>query len=164
VTLEELRRDTKLTPQRFAGYFADFDYKFHEEVQSPGVFLSTRSGDCDDYATLAALVLGEKGYRTRLIAVRMPGLTHVVCYVTDTKSYLDYNNRIYLKRTVSSEDSLPAIAKSVAASFSASWTSVSEFTFTNGLKRMVSTVAKTEAYAASVPKPATPTRKLDLDF
>lgn len=142
VTLEDLRRDSKLTPQRFARYFANFKFEYHAEVQAPEVFLASESGDCDDYATLAAMVLSEKGYTTRLVAVRMPGGVHVVCHVVEARCYLDYNNREFLVRTVGTNGSLADIARKVAWSSGGSWTSASEFTFQNGVKRMVTTVAR----------------------
>src|SRR5262245_49977124 len=101
VTLEEIRQTSDLTPQKFAKFFSNFEFKFRAEVQDPQVFLATESGDCDDYATLAATVLREHGYTPRLITVRMPNLVHVICYIEETKSYLDYNNRTYFSRTVS---------------------------------------------------------------
>lgn len=140
VTLSDLCGDPKLTPQRFAGYFANFRYKFHAEVQPAEAFLAAQSGDCDDYATLAAEILRKRGYTTRLIAVRMRAQVHVVCYVEETKSYLDYSNRPYLLRTVSANGSIRDIARKVAKSFDADWTSASEFSFRNGAKRLGSTI------------------------
>lgn len=154
VSLEELRNDPRMSPSRFASYFADFKYQFLEEVQPPELFLATRIGDCDDFATLAAMVLREKGFRTHLIAIRMPGLVHVVCYVEEIKGYLDFNNRSFLKRTVSCNGTLRDIARSVAKSFEANWTSASEFTFQNGLKYLVSTIAQVEAYSGNKPAPS----------
>lgn len=137
LTLDDLRRDPKLTPRRLAGYFARFGYSFHRQVQSPEVFLATRSGDCDDFAVLAATILAEKGYTTRVVYVQMPTETHAVCYVKETRSYLDFNNRVYLKRSVSTDGSLPDIARKVARSFDAPWVSVSEFIDEGGLGRSV---------------------------
>lgn len=150
VTLGDLRSDAKLSPQRFASYFSEFRYQFFEEVQLPEIFLSSETGDCDDYATLAASILRERGFRPHLVAVRMPGLVHVVCYIEEIKGYLDYNNRIYFKRTVSCEEGLRSIAKKVAKSFDANWTSASEFSFSDGLKHMVSTIAKTQSPGGSI--------------
>jgi hypothetical protein len=147
--ITEIRKAEKLTPQRFARFFANFTYQFHDEVQDPEVFLSSESGDCDDFAILAAQLLAEKGYHTRLVAVRMPGNVHVVCYVTEIKGYLDFNNRIYARKTVSCGNSIEEIARHVSKSFGANWTSASEFTFTNGAKHLVSTVAKTDIYKKS---------------
>ena len=163
VTLEELRRDKSLTPDKFARYFSNFEYQFRVEIQPPEVFLETGKGDCDDFATLADLILREKGFKTRLIAVRMPGLTHVVCYVQETKSYLDFNNRSYMKKTVSSGDALTDIAKKVAKSFDASWTSASEFTYQDGIEEVVATVSKTDSGSSTPAEPA-PKRKIVIDF
>ena len=168
VTLEDLRRDPELTPQKFAHYFRNFRYEYHDEIQPPEVFLSREAGDCDDYATLAADVLGAKGYHPRLIAVRMPGVTHVVCYITEISRYLDFNSRAYLSRTERAKPDLRDIARHVAKSFDASWTSASEFTYANGLKYMVATVTQTETYtstaAAVPPVPASQVSKIKIDF
>jgi hypothetical protein len=165
VTLEQLRNTPNLTPQRFARLFADFEFKEHTEVQTPEVFLSTQSGDCDDYATLAAMILREKGYTVRLIAVRMPKETHVVAYVEETGSYLDYNNRGYLIKTISCKASLPAIAAKVGKSFESDWTSVSEFTFVDSVKRMVATVSP-NGEVVTTPKllAKATTAKIDINF
>src|SRR5258708_7551021 len=93
VTLDQLQNEPGLTPEKLASHFAGFEFKFHEEVQDHEVFWETKSGDCDDYATLAAEILGRRGYTPRLVAIRMKGETHVVCYIEETGSYLDYNCR-----------------------------------------------------------------------
>lgn len=142
ISLDDLRRSEDLTPAKFASYFRGFDFQFRKEIQSPEVFLATKSGDCDDYSTLAAEVLREKGYTPRLIAVRMPGITHVICYVEETKSYLDYNQRSGANLLVRCDNSLSAIAESVARSYRLRWSSASEFTFESGLKRLVQTVVE----------------------
>jgi hypothetical protein len=140
VTLSDLRARPNLTPEQFAASFRDFEFVFHAEIQSPEVFLSTKSGDCDDYATLAASVLGEKGYTPRLIAIRMPGIVHVVCYIEETHSYLDYNKRHSHWPVVKSADSIPEIAQKVAKSFGNTWSSASEFVFDGHNKQLVATV------------------------
>lgn len=138
LTVETLRR-TPLTPQEFAHHFRNFQFVFRKQVQKPEVFLASRAGDCDDFSTLAAAILREKGYTPRLISVRMPGITHVVCYIEESESYLDYNNRAGRKCLVPCSSSLAAIANSVASSYGSQWTSVSEFTFSSGTKRLVKT-------------------------
>lgn len=145
LTLEELQKIPDLTPQKFATLFSDFDFKFRAQVQDHRVFLATESGDCDDYATLAAAVLSQKGYTPRLITVRMPNLVHVVCYIEETKSYLDYNNRGYASRTVSCGSSIEEIAGKVAKSSNLRWSSASEFTFGDGMKRLVKTVVDSKS-------------------
>jgi hypothetical protein len=151
LSLEELRADRSLTPQRFASYFSTFQFQFRPEVQTPDLFLSTRSGDCDDYSTLASMLLREKGYTPRLIAIRMPGMVHVICYVEETRSYLDYNMRHSSNGTVPCEPDLNAIARKVAKSFGQPWSTVSEFTFDAGLKRLVTTVSRKQTIAANLP-------------
>lgn len=141
LTLEELRNDPKLTPARFARYFADFEYQRHDAVQTAEDFLGSQSGDCDDYAILAATVLKARGYTPRLITIRLPEDNHVVCYIEETKSYLDYNNRGYLLRTVSCGSSLEEIAGKVARSLDSRWSSVTEFAYEgDSLKRFLKTV------------------------
>jgi hypothetical protein len=130
VTMEDLMRDPKLTPKRFANYFESFDFEAHDEVQAPEVFLETRRGDCDDYAILADYILRQKGYATRLIHVRLVGrFAHAVCYVSEDRVYLDYNNRIFYSTLEKCGASIREIANKAADSFQANWTSASEFTY-----------------------------------
>jgi hypothetical protein len=140
VTLAELRADPNLTPERLMARFADFKFELGREVRKPETFLATRAGDCDDFATLAADLLSEKGYSTRLVVVFMPNDVHVVCYVAETNSYLDYNRRKQASPLVKCKGELEAIAASVARSFRCPWRSASEFTFRSGVRRFVSTV------------------------
>ena len=147
VTLDELRNAPKLTPKRFANHFENFDFEAHDEVQLPEVFLHSRRGDCDDYAILADHILRPKGYTTQLIHIRLVGrAAHAVCYVSESKAYLDYNNRIYFSNLERSGRTLREIAEKVAASFNANWTTASEFTYSyeEDRKRMVWTVVKTD--------------------
>lgn len=145
LTLADLLNAKSLTAKKFAAYFSDFTYTYREALQPPEVFLSRRDGDCDDYAVTADLVLRKHNLTTRLVHVRMAGFAaHVVCYVVEDKIYLDYNNRVYLIKTEKCAPDLRDMAGRVAKSFSANWTSVSEFTCTNGLKRIVRTIAKTD--------------------
>jgi hypothetical protein len=142
VTVPELRKTSDLTPERFAQHFSDFKFKFHDDVQDFDTFVASKSGDCDDYATLAADVLGKQGYTPRLIAVRMKGETHVVCYIEETKSYLDYNSRKDAKKTVPCSTVLTDIATSVAESFGRDWIATYEFTYSKKekVKRLVNQI------------------------
>lgn len=142
ITQAELESVPNLTPEKLAGYFSNFEFKFHAEVQDHETFLHSQSGDCDDYATLAAEVLTRHGYTTRLIAVRMKGETHVVCYVKETQSYLDYNFRKEEKKTVSSDNSMTGIANKVAQSFQRDWIATYQFTYnpSEGVKRLVQNI------------------------
>jgi hypothetical protein len=135
LTLEELRNDSDLTPERFMAYIRDFQFKLGEKRQSPEVFLETRTGDCDDFASLAAEILREKKFTTRLIAVFMDGQTHVVCYVEEIKGYLDYNRRAETSVIQPTNGKLEDMADKVAAWFRTAWRCVSEFTYQAGNRR-----------------------------
>ena len=139
ITFEQLQKDATLTPQTFARYFAKFRFVFHTEVQTPEQFLVSETGDCDDYSTLAATALAARGYHPRLVSVRLQNVVHVVCYVAEANGYLDYNLRAKGNGLVPCGPSLNEMADAVAKSFDSSWSSVSEFTYTAGVKRLVST-------------------------
>ena len=166
LTLSELVDDLQMTPKRFASLFADFRFEMHPfDVQDPNQFLATRCGDCIDYAVLADHVLSRKGYGTRLIRVEMVGKNsgHAVCYVTENRAYLDYNNRIYALKLERSGARIREIAANVADSFDANWTFAQEFTFDyqTFAKRAVFTVVKTQppAMDPDVARPPAPRPK-----
>ncbi len=142
LTVSDLQKVPSLTPAKFANYFADFEFKFHDEVQSYDAFLSSKSGDCDDYATVAAEVLKPRGFTPRLIAVRMKGETHVICYINEVKGYLDYNCRKDTQKIVPCSPKITEIAKSVAKSFEKDWIATYEFTYSpsENVKRLVNRI------------------------
>lgn len=147
VTLSELVTDPKLTPKRFAAKFEGFEYEFHPEVQPPDIFLSSRCGDCDDYAILSDFVLRKKGFQTRLVRVCLVGrVAHDVCYVIDNRAYLDYNNRNYASNLERCDRRLRKIANEVADSFQANWTTATEYTYDydTDKKQFVRTIVKTD--------------------
>ncbi len=149
LTVEELHTMAGLTPETFASHFAGFQFVFRADVQTPEAFLASQAGDCDDFSTLAASELTARGYTTRLVAIRMKRDTHVVCYVNEAHGYLDYNLRAR-GGLVSCAPEISQIADSVVKSFkSASWTSASEFTYGQGVKRLVKTVVPTAKLTAS---------------
>ena len=93
-------------------YFADFKFELEREVRKPDVFCRADPAIVMISATLAANVyLREKGYTTRLVVVFMPDTVHVVCYVAETKSYLDYNCRKNSSPLVKCDGNLSAIAR-----------------------------------------------------
>lgn len=149
MTLEQLNNDATLTPQTFARHFAKFRFEFHADVQKPTDFLASEAGDCDDYSTLAAAELAARGYHPRLISVRMEKVVHVVCYVTEANAYLDYNKRAKGSGLVACGADLADVASSVAKSFKSTWASVSEFTYGDGLKRLVSTTLAANRLASN---------------
>jgi hypothetical protein len=79
----------------------------------------------------------------------MPGVTHVVCYIEETHSYLDYNFRGYTVAISGRDNVLETIAENVARSYGVRWSSVSEFTYGAGVKRLVQTVIEPTAGAKS---------------
>jgi len=163
-TVAELRADPNLTPKKLMSHCARFKFELRAEVQPPEMFLASETGDCDDFAIAAATLLREKGYTPRLFSVRMPGLTHVVCYINETRSYMDYNNRIYFRPLVKCAPTVNDIADRVADSFDSSWTSASEFVYTNDVKILVNTVARAEAFASSPFVANQTVRQLDISF
>ena len=147
LTLNELLSDQKINPKKFAGHFENFTFEFIDYVQPPEVFLRERNGDCDDYAILAEFVLKQRDFTPRLIHVRMVGrVAHAVCYVMESKAYLDYNNRRYSFPLERSGASIRDIATKVARSFESNWTSATEFTYDykTETKFAVFTVVKTQ--------------------
>lgn len=139
ISFEQLHSDATLTPQTFARHFAKFRYEFRADVQSPAAFIASKAGDCDDYSTLASSELSARGYQTHLVSVRLKNVVHVVCYITEANGYLDYNLRAKGSGIVHCGPSLAEIADAVAKSFDSTWSSVSEFTYRDGVKRLVST-------------------------
>lgn len=154
MTLKELTENSGLTAKKFASYFADFAYEFNGPIQPAATFLARERGDCDDYAVLANYVLGKRGLNTRLIHIRLAGrIAHAVCYVTENKAYLDYNNRnVFFTLTHSGSD-IHDIASKVADSLEANWTTASEFSYSYATRRktMIATVSHTGGDAGPPP-------------
>jgi hypothetical protein len=147
LTVEHLHRNASLTPKKFSQMFVDFEYRLFDHVQPANQFLRTKRGDCDDYASLADEVLAPKGFETRLIHVRLIGLTsHAVCYVTEDRAYLDYNNRNVFFTLTRSRPALRDIAEKVARSLNANWTTAFEydFSYADPRKRITAKVVRTQ--------------------
>ena len=147
-TLRDLESVQRLTPGDFADLFEYFKFVYSPRVQTAEVFLGGQAGDCDDYAILADHVLRQKGYTTRLVQVRMVGMTydHAVCYVDESGAYLDYNLRQYTFNLKRSKPHLRDIAGKVANSLGHNWTVAFEFTYSylEGRKKTRYVVVKTE--------------------
>lgn len=146
--LRQLEREPELNPKQFADLFANFRFDGSPVIRPPEQFLEGRRGDCDDYAVLADLVLAKQGYRTRCIQVLFAGdnVGHAVCYVNESKAYLDYNNRRYFVNLERSGQTIRQIAKKIAASFELEWTTAAEFTYNYETmrKKLTLVVVKTE--------------------
>jgi hypothetical protein len=147
-TLEELEREPGLSPKEFADLFTHFRFEGSPIIRPPEQFLGERRGDCDDYTVLADLVLAKHGYQTRCIQVRFAGdnVGHAVCYVTENRAYLDYNNRRYFVNLERSGQTIRQIAKKIAASFELDWTTAAEFTYNYATmrKKLAFVVVKTD--------------------
>jgi len=161
--LGDLEKDPAMTPGHFADLFEDFDYEYFPYLLQPDDFLSRRSGNCKDYATMGSYILGRRHYRTRLIWVNLVGtrLGHVVCYVDDKRAYLDYNNRKYTFNLERSGPKIRDIAEKVADSFEQNWSTASEYTcsYDDLQAHFLRTVVKTdppELDTARKPPPPTP--------
>jgi hypothetical protein len=139
ITLAELRADKDLTPERLIKCVAGFKFEPGRTVRKAEEFLRQESGDCDDFASLAADLLRQKGYTPRLVAVFMANEVHVVCYVAEIGGYLDYNRRKEPSPLVKCDAALDAIGASVAKSFHTNWVSASEYTFRDGEANFVLT-------------------------
>jgi hypothetical protein len=157
VTLSELLNNPQINAKKFAGYFGDFVFEFNEAIQPASVFLAREKGDCDDYAVLANFVLKKHGFDTRLIHIRLTGrVAHAVCYVTENKAYLDYNNRAVFFTLARSGPNIRDIASKVADSLDSTWTTASEFIYSYETRRklMIATISKTgEAVDHTSPVP-----------
>lgn len=142
LTMRQLKSIPHLTPEKLEQQFADFEFKFHAEVQDHDVFLRTKSGDCDDFATVAAEILTANGFTPRMIAIRMKGETHVVCYCEEAHGYLDYNTRKDAHPIVPCSADITSIAHKVALSFGRDWVATYEFTYNENekVKRLVNNI------------------------
>jgi len=146
VTLNELLDNPRLNAKKFASYFGDFAYEFNSQIQSATEFLTRERGDCDDYAVLADFVLKKHNLGTRLIHIRLAGrVAHAVCYVSESKAYLDYNNRAVFFTLARSGPDIRDIASKVAQSLEANWTTASEFDYSYATRRktMIATISQT---------------------
>jgi hypothetical protein len=124
--LSDLKDRKDLTPENFIRSFADFQFELGERVQDPESFLQSKRGDCDDFASLAAAVLKERGYNTKIVVIMMNGATHVVCYVKESHGYLDFNHRADAQPVIASDGSLEDIAQKTATYFRLGWYMASE--------------------------------------
>lgn len=125
----KLKARQDLTPESLLHSFADFSFELGDRVQDPETFLERKRGDCDDFARLAASLLTERGYKTKLVTVMMKAQTHVVCYVQEARGFLDFNHRADPQPVVSSDGSLEDIALKVSTYFRSNWWMASEIKY-----------------------------------
>jgi hypothetical protein len=127
--LETLQARKDLTPEQLIRTFADFKYELSDRLQDAETFLTRKRGDCDDFATLAASLLSQRGYTTKIVAVMMAGETHVVCYVREAGGILDFNHRANADPILKSDGTLEDIAEKTAAYFRNKWHMASEIRY-----------------------------------
>jgi hypothetical protein len=119
-----------------------------------------------DYVILAGNVLTGQGYRPRMVLVNMPGIVcDDACYVTEGSSFIHYDRGSYALQLQGSGPTVRAIATKLSTSLGLDWTSASEFTYSNGIAQIVSTVVQTEpASSDPVPGKTAPKPSTTIDF
>jgi len=119
-----------------------------------------------DYIILASQVLPGKGCTPRLILVNMPGIvSDDVCYVNQASSFIHFDRNTYALQLDGSGSTIRQIATSLADYLHLSWTSASEFTYSNGISQILATVVETEPPSSDpiAGKPtATPANTIDF--
>jgi|GEM_PF-1641309 hypothetical protein len=117
-----------------------------------------------DYMVLADSVLSAQGDASRLILVVMPGTpADDVCYVTPQSSFLFYDATNLAFALEPSGSTIRQIATTLSASLGQSWTSASEFAYSNGVSTILATVVETEQ-ASSDPVAGASTPIISIDF
>ena len=116
------------------------------------------------YPILADKVLAGKGYATRLILVRLSGVTcHDVCFVASENGFIDCLDDGGMVRFLSADSTIRQIAGTVADSLSLNWTSASEFAYSNGMRLLAATVVETDP-PASDPVAGAATPQIKINF
>jgi len=119
-----------------------------------------------DYVILASMVLPAKGYTPRLIVVSMPGIVcDDACYVNESSSFIHFDRSTYAVQMEGSGSTIRQIATQLSSSLNLDWTSASEFTYSNGLGRVLATVVETEPPSSDpVAGQAPPSPPAVIDF
>lgn len=129
--LSALTGKVDLTPENLIRSFAGFTFELSAQPQDAATFLQRKRGDCDDFASLASRLLTARGYKTKLVAVMLEQQTHVVCYVSEARGFLDFNHRADAQPIIASDGSLEDIAQKIASDFRSRWQTASEFRYEN---------------------------------
>jgi hypothetical protein len=117
-----------------------------------------------DYMVLADAVLWSQGYASRLVLVRMPGISaDDVCYVTPQSSFLFYDATNSAFALEPSGSTIRQIALTLSTSLGQNWTSASEFAYSNGVSTILATVVATEP-PSSDPVAGVSTPSILIDF
>ena len=117
-----------------------------------------------DYMVLADANLTGQGYPSRLVLVRMPGVSaDDVCYVTNQSSFIHYDTTNHAFSIEPSGGTIRQIASTLATSLGQNWTSASEFGYSNGVSTILATVVETEP-PGSDPVAGQSTPSIAIDF
>ena len=117
-----------------------------------------------DYMVLADAVLSGQGYPSRLLLVRMPGISSDdVCYVTPQSSFIFYDTTNRAFALEPSGSTIRQIASTLSTSLGQNWTSASEFAYSNGVSTILATVVETEP-PSSDPVAGASTPSIQIDF
>jgi len=90
------------SPEKMALWFKN-EFKMHmripDEPQSPGETIAFKSGDCDDFACLASVILSRLGIPNSVIVIEFEGLeiAHAICVWKNHHGTYNFisNRRIY---------------------------------------------------------------------
>lgn len=118
-----------------------------------------------DYMVLAGANLSGQGYPSRLVLVRMPGVSaDDVCYVAAQSSFLFFDATNGAFAVQSSQGTIRQIATTLSTSLGQNWTSASEFTYSNGVSSILATVVETEPSSSDPVVAAASAPSIQIDF
>jgi len=72
------------TPEKLVAWMTDnlsFQWSLPDKPKTSGETLTSKSGDCDDFANLASLILNRMGISSNVLIIRFRGLNmgHAIC-------------------------------------------------------------------------------------
>jgi hypothetical protein len=117
-----------------------------------------------DYIILAGSVLPPKGYSARLILINMPGLNDDACYVSQSGSFIHYNQTNCALQLEGSGSTIRQIASTLAGSLNLDWTTASEFIYSNGMGQILATVVEADPASSDPVAGTTPVSTIAINF
>lgn len=117
-----------------------------------------------DYIILAGSVLPGQGYPARLIMVNMPGLNDDACYVSQSGSFIHYNQTNSALQLEGSGSTIRQIATTLAGSLNLDWTTASEFIYSNGMGQILATVVEADPASSDPVAGTTPSSSIAINF
>jgi hypothetical protein len=103
------------TPEQIVSWFnSEFEYrmKMPDRPQSPAETMELRSGDCDDFASLAKMILEGQGIKSDVVIIKYRGLNimHAICMYKESNGTYSFISNKELQRT-GEADMTHAVAK-----------------------------------------------------